>query len=50
MLILCHEINIKNLSSEVESAHLVGVKNPDHNPDGDFSLDGNRLVIKEGQE
>ncbi len=45
---LCHEINIKNLAQEVPSAHLVGVKNPDHNPDGDFSLDGNTVVIKKG--
>ena len=46
---LCHEIKIKNLTQEVQSAHLVGVKNPDHNPDGDFSLDGNTVVIKTGQ-
>ncbi|MDA7800375.1 nucleotidyltransferase family protein [Gammaproteobacteria bacterium] len=46
---ICHDINIKNLSSDTESAHLIGVKNPDHNSDGDFSLDGDRLIIKEGK-
>ena len=45
---ICHDINIKNLSPDIESAHLIGIKNPDHNPDGDFSLDGDILIIKEG--
>ncbi len=46
---LCHEINIKNFNQDTQFAHLVGVANPDHNLDGDFSLDGDKVVIKKNK-
>lgn len=46
---ICHEIDINSFRKSTESAHLVGVTNPDHNPDGDFSLEDGVVVIKPGQ-
>jgi len=36
---LFHNIKLNNLFSDVESALLIGVPNPEHNQMGDFSLD-----------
>ena len=36
---LFHNIKLDNLFSDVESALLIGVSNPEHNQMGDFSLD-----------
>ena len=36
---LFHNIKLDNLFSDVESALLIGVPNPEHNQMGDFSLD-----------
>jgi len=44
-----HDINIKDLKQYTEKAHIVGVSNPNHNLNGDFSLDGNKVVIKKDQ-
>ena len=44
-----HNIAINDLKQFTEKAHIVGVPNPDHNLEGDFSLNGNTVVIKEGQ-
>ena len=41
-----HQINLKDLEQDVDIAHLVGVENPDHNADGDFSLNSNIVSIK----
>ena len=41
-----HQINLKDLEQDVDIAHLVGVENPDHNADGDFSLNSNVVSIK----
>jgi len=41
-----HQINLKNIKQDVDIAHLVGVENPDHNLDGDFSLNANVVSIK----
>ena len=41
-----HQINLKELEQDVDIAHLVGVENPDHNADGDFSLNSNVVSIK----
>ena len=41
-----HHINLKNLKQDVNIAHLVGVENPNHNADGDFSLSANVVSIK----
>ena len=41
-----HQINLKNIKQDVDIAHLVGVENPDHNADGDFSLNSNVVSIK----
>ena len=40
-----HNIKLDNLYSDVESALLVGVPNPKHNLEGDFSLDKNMVKI-----
>ena len=44
-----HNIAINDLKQFTEKAHIVGVPNPDHNLEGDFSLNGNTVIIKEGQ-
>jgi MurNAc alpha-1-phosphate uridylyltransferase len=41
-----HNINLTALNSDVKAAHLVGVRNPEHNLKGDFSLENNRVCIK----
>ena len=46
---ISHDISIKPLNKNIISAHIIGVENPDHNINGDFSLDGNIVVIKEGK-
>ena len=46
MLIFIHQINLKDIRQDVDIAHLVGVENPDHNADGDFSLNANIVSIK----
>jgi len=43
-----HDIKIKNLNTKIKSAHLVGVRNPDHNSNGDFSMDGDTVIVKNG--
>ena len=40
-----HQINLKDIRQDVDIAHLVGVENPDHNVDGDFSLDSGLVSI-----
>jgi MurNAc alpha-1-phosphate uridylyltransferase len=45
---ICHDIKIKNLNTKIKSAHLVGVSNPDHNSNGDFSMDGNTVIVRNG--
>jgi len=41
-----HNINLTALNADVKVAHLVGVRNPDHNPKGDFSLENNLVCVK----
>jgi MurNAc alpha-1-phosphate uridylyltransferase len=43
---ICHQINLKDIKQDVDIAHLVGVENPNHNADGDFSLNANVVSIK----
>ena len=38
-----HDIDIQNLPNTTDAAHLIGVKNPSHNEQGDFSLTKNRF-------
>jgi MurNAc alpha-1-phosphate uridylyltransferase len=40
-----HQINLKDIRQDVDIAHLVGVENPDHNVDGDFSLNADEVSI-----
>ena len=40
-----HEFKLDTLIMDVEYAHIVGVKNPDHNIVGDFSIDGSKVSI-----
>ena len=42
---ICHEFKLDTLIMDVEYAHIVGVKNPDHNIVGDFSIDGSKVSI-----
>jgi MurNAc alpha-1-phosphate uridylyltransferase len=46
---ISHDISIKPLNKNIISAHIIGVENPDHNINGDFSLDGDIVIIKEGK-
>ena len=41
-----HKIELKDLKQDVEIAHIVGVNNPAHNPNGDFSIDSGLVTIK----
>ena len=41
-----HNINLTAINSDVKAAHLVGVRNPEHNLKGDFSLENNIVCIK----
>jgi len=42
-----HEINIKNLPKDVKAAHLIGVPNPGHNINGDFTLNDSLVEVKD---
>ena len=44
-----HKIDIKDLPQDTKAAHLIGVPNPEHNADGDFSLKKNLIEIKDGK-
>ena len=41
-----HKIELKDLKQDVEIAHIVGVNNPAHNLNGDFSIDSGLVTIK----
>ena len=41
-----HNINLTALNSDVKAAHLVGVRNPEHNLKGDFSLENDLVRVK----
>tara|TARA_B100001250_G_C19796554_1_gene788969 strand:- start:2204 stop:2569 length:366 start_codon:yes stop_codon:yes gene_type:complete len=38
-----HEIKLNSLPDYTDAAHLIGVPNPNHNIDGDFSLSNNLI-------
>ena len=40
-----HQINLKGINQDVDIAHLVGVENPEHNVNGDFSLNAGAVYI-----
>ena len=40
-----HQINLKDINQDVDIAHLIGVENPDHNVNGDFSLNAGAVYI-----
>ena len=40
-----HQINLKDIRQDVDIAHLIGVENPDHNVDGDFSINADEVFI-----
>mgnify|MGYP003298886474 FL=1 len=42
-----HHINLKKLPKDVKAAHLVGIKNPNHNLQGDFSIKDNIVKVHE---
>ena len=44
-----HKIDIKDLRQDTKAAHLIGVPNPKHNKDGDFSLRKDLIEIKDGK-
>ena len=44
---ILHQIDLKKLPKEVEAAHLVGINNPDHNPQGDFNVKENIVKVNE---
>ena len=41
-----HNIKIMDLPKDIEAAHLIGVSNPDHNSNGDFTIDESIVEIK----
>ena len=41
-----HNINIMDLPKDIEAAHLIGVSNPDHNSNGDFTINESIVEIK----
>lgn len=43
---IVHKINLADLPKNVPAAHLVGVPNPDHNSNGDFSIKKDRVLVK----
>ena len=50
--ILCNadifsEIDLSRLPTSTDAAHLIGISNPNHNQDGDFSLLGSSVIINE---
>ena len=44
---IIHSVNISNFPENIQTAHLIGVPNPKHNRNGDFSLRGNHVEVKE---
>ena len=42
---ILHHINLKKLPKDVKAAHLVGINNPNHNPQGDFSIKDNIVEV-----
>ena len=42
-----HEIPLTILPNNTQFAHLIGVSNPDHNIEGDFSIENKRVLISE---
>ena len=44
-----HKIDIKDLPQDTKAAHLIGVPNPEHNVDGDFSLNKDLIEIQDGK-
>ena len=44
---ILHHINLKKLPKDVKAAHLVGINNPNHNPQGDFSIKDNIVKVDE---
>lgn len=44
---ILHQIDLKKLPKEVEAAHLVGINNPDHNPQGDFNVKDNIVEVNQ---
>ena len=42
---ILHNIDIMNLPTDIEAAHLIGVSNPDHNPNGDFTINESIVEI-----
>tara|TARA_B110001454_G_scaffold215813_1_gene237919 strand:- start:457 stop:1128 length:672 start_codon:yes stop_codon:yes gene_type:complete len=52
--ILCNadvisDADLGRLPEHTAAAHLIGTKNPDHNSQGDFSLEGGTIFIQEGE-
>jgi MurNAc alpha-1-phosphate uridylyltransferase len=52
--ILCNadvifDADLGRLPEHTDAAHLIGTKNPDHNLQGDFSLEEGTIFIKEGE-
>jgi MurNAc alpha-1-phosphate uridylyltransferase len=43
---ILHNIDLMNLPADIEAAHLIGVSNPDHNPNGDFTINESIVEIK----
>jgi len=51
--ILCNadifsEIDLSRLPNSTDTAHLIGISNPNHNQDGDFSLLDGSVIVNEG--
>ena len=44
---ILHHINLKKLPKDVKAAHLVGINNPNHNPQGDFNVKENIVEVHE---
>ena len=44
---ILHHINLRKLPKDVKAAHLVGIKNPNHNSQGDFSIKDNIVKVHE---
>ena len=43
-----HNIDITHLPKDIEAAHLIGVSNPGHNPNGDFKINDDIVEITKG--
>lgn len=46
---ICHSFELQNLNMDIEFTHIIGVKNPNHNVNGDFSLNGNTVYLKDSK-